>query len=151
MKMHWLTECFLATALLIPCWLLPGFFGKNFKVSPETFLFWYCLGTASFIFATGMSSTDSVLVPSWKTVLAILLAGLCVGGLANTLLFRAVAHAPNPGFALGISQLTSLGVFFLSASLCKMLPDYFEKGDVSVRSLIGLCLSLIGVVLVIIR
>lgn len=110
---NWLGQSMIAMLCLIPAWLAIGFLDRNYQVGPDVFLIWYFLGIAVTSVLFGGSSLNAI-VPSWKMVGAMLLIGLTIGAIANILLFRAVADAPNPGLPVAIANVASVGVFLVA-------------------------------------
>ncbi|MBI2552084.1 hypothetical protein HYW17_02175 [Candidatus Uhrbacteria bacterium] len=139
-----------AMLCLVPAWLAIGFFDRNYQIKPDVFLIWYFLGIAITSVLFGGSSLSTI-VPSGKLVLAILLIGLTIGAIANILLFRAVAGAPNPGLPVAIANVASVGVFLVAALLSRWAPNYFNSVKTDGWSFLGVVLAIIGASLIAIR
>lgn len=146
--MNWISQSLLATALLVFPWLMVGFFGRNYAIKPEVFLVWYFLGAMVVFTGAGKSSTFSIPL---GVIGAIFIIGLTMGGFANILLFRAVAGAPNPGLAVAISGLASVGVYLVSIPLGKWAPRYFDATKFDPWFFLGVLLAIAGVAIVAIR
>jgi len=146
----WLGQSVIAMLCLIPAWLAIGFFDRNYQVRPDVFLIWYFLGIAVTSVLFGGSSLNAI-VPSGKLVGVILLIGLTIGAIANILLFRAVAGAPNPGLPVAIANVASVGVFFAASLLSRWAPSYFNSVKTDSWSFLGVVLTVIGASLIAIR
>lgn len=153
MNGSWLTQAIIAMLLLIPAWLLIGFFDRNYHVRADVFLIWYFLGVVftSVLSVVSTGSSPSMIVPSWRLVGAILVIGLTIGGIANVLLFRAVVGASNPGLPVVIANMAGVGVFFAAAVLSRWAPSYFSSVKIDAWSFLGVALAISGVVLIAIR
>ncbi len=147
MKGNWFNQSLLATALLIPAYLAIGFFDRNYQVKSDVFLVWYFLGAAITSAFFGAPSLRS-LVSSPGITCIMLLIGLTVGGIANILLFRAVASAPNPGLPVAITNTASIGVFLAAALFSRWAPNYFSSAKIDVSALLGVVLTMIGISLI---
>ena len=146
----WLSQSIMSMLCLIPAWLAVGFFDRNYQVKPEIFLIWYLLGTVIACTFFGGSPLDAM-VPSGKLVGAILFIGFTIGAIANILLFRAVAGAPNPGLPVAITGAASVGVFIVAALLSRCAPGYFDSVKTDGWSLLGVILTIAGTSLIAIR
>lgn len=149
--MSWFGQSIVATIFLIPAFLAIGFFEKNYHVKPSVFLIWYVLGVgmASAFFGPAKATE---LFPSLRFTGAIVFIGLTAGGIANVLLYQAVAHAPNPGLPVVISNGgASMGVFLVAALLAYLLPTYFNPVKVDFQSFLGIVLTVMGISLIALR
>src|SRR3989344_3135608 len=144
---NWLWQSVISMLCLIVPWLSIGFFDRNFQVRPDVFLIWYFLGVAaaSALFG-GVPLT--ALAPSWKLIGGMLFVGLTFGAVANLLIFRAVAVAPNPGLPLAIINVSSVAVFLIAALFARWIPNYFSPVKTDVWSLAGVLLTVIGASLI---
>jgi hypothetical protein len=150
MNGHWLVQSLIAVVLLIPVWLSVSFFERNFHVAPEAFVTWYFLGVA-ITSALCVLPPAQALFPSAGKVAGMLLIGLTLGGLANVLVFKAVVGAPNPGLAVTVTQVSSLGVFLAAGLLAKYAPRYFSPVKTDWWSLFGIILTLAGISIIAMR
>jgi len=146
----WVAQSFIALFCLIPAWLAIGFFDRNFKVSSDVFLFWYMLGIIIALACFKGFSGETIGLP-WKMAGAILIIGLTVGAIANIMIFRAVAGAPNPGLALSIANAANVGVFLAAFALSLWAPSYFNSAKFDSWSFLGVMLVVVGVSIVVIR
>ena len=147
---NWLGQSFLAILFLVPAWLAIGFFDRNFQIRPDVFLVWYFLGALATFVCFGRSPLGAML-PSWRIIGVLFLIGLTAGGIANLLVFRAVAAAPNPGLPIAIANASSVGVFLASAALSRLVPRYFAPVTFDPLALLGVVLSLVGTSLIALR
>lgn len=148
---NWLGQSVVAMLCLVPAWLAIGFFDRNYQVRPDVFLIWYFLGIIITSVLFGGSSLNAV-VPSGKlVVVAILLIGFTIGAIANILLFRAVAGAPNPGLPVAIANVASVGVFLVAILLSRWAPNYFNAVKTDGWSFLGVVLTVIGAALIAVR
>jgi len=85
-------------------------------------------------------------------MLAIVLIGFTIGGVANVALFSAVAIAPNPGLPVALSNAASIGVFLAAILLYRWFPAHFDpvKTDIWWSGL-GLLFTVVGVAIISIR
>ena len=154
MAMNWLSQSLISAMLLIPVWLAIGFFDRNYQVKPDTFLIWYFPGiialSALMLFRQSQSPLKA-LVPSFGVVSVILLIGLAIGGVANVLIFRAVADAPNPGLPLVLLNITNVGVYLIAAPLSRWLPSYFSAVKIDMYTFFGVILVTIGASMIAMR
>lgn len=148
--MTWFAQSVVSVLFLIPAWLAIGFFDRNYQVRADVFLIWYFLGvaaTSAFFVGTPLNA----IVPSGRIVGGLLLVGLTVGGVANVLLFRAVAAAPNPGLAVAISNVASAGVFVAAVLLARWVPNYFGAVKADGWAFLGVVLTIVGASLIAMR
>ncbi|MBI2039398.1 MAG: hypothetical protein HYT22_03960 [Candidatus Niyogibacteria bacterium] len=146
----WLWQSVISMLCLIVPWLSIGFFDRNFQVRPDVFLIWYFLGVAATSMFFG-GAPFTAIAPSWKLVGGMLFVGLTFGAIANLLIFRAVAVAPNPGLPLAIVNVSSVAVFVISALLARWIPDHFSPVKTDLWSATGVLLTIIGASLIAIR
>src|SRR5262245_15198567 len=127
-NMSWWLKSIVSLALLTPAWLAIPFFQRNFKVEQQTFLVWYFLGVVigTMVMIHMDGATLAMVLPSKGLVGAVLAFGIICGSVANSLLFRAVGEAPNPGLPVAIANGASALVFLASVILGSRLPRYFE-------------------------
>ena len=141
--MGWIGMSVIAMFTIIPSWLSPGFFEKNFGVRPEIFMMWYffwvSLGSAFFLHHRGVP-----VVPPF--VPWILMAGVSIafGIVTNILVFTSVPLAPNPGLVQTIVGASSVGVFFSALILSRILPEYFNKIKFDGYDLLGMAIVITG-------
>lgn len=148
--MTWVTQTFVAIALLTPAWLGAPFFKKNFDVASGVYSGVYFLGVAITILATSPAFVPTLVAQPW-VVASILGIGLAFGGIANALLFDAVTTAPNPGMPIALCNSTGMLVFLSSLALGYLLPQYFPVVEWSARTFAGIVLVIIGAALIAIR
>lgn len=148
--MNWFNQAILAMVILTPCWMSTPFFDRNFGVKPDVYVVWYFFGVALGV-ASYITTTDKVgmtrMFPSWSLVLAVIAVGASIGAAANLLLFTSVVNAPNPSLP-GTIAVGGGGVllFFAAYAAGEILPNYFEKNEVSwPMSLGGLAFTIIGI------
>ena len=146
---NWLSQSLISSILLIPGWLAIGFLDRNYQIKPDVFLIWYfpCIVTFCILFRQAPLKT---MIPSFGIICIILLIGF-IGGVANKLIFRAVAIAPNPGLPLIFLNLTNIGVYLVAAPLSRWLPDYFNTVKIDVWTFFGVMLVTIGASIIAIR
>lgn len=149
MATTWLSQTFLAVVFLTPAWLAMPYFEKTYGVSGTVFGVWYFLGSAVSMAAFGVPW--KTLVPTPGIVGAILLIGLTIGATANALLFTAVAAAPNPGLAVALLNLTGLTTLFGAMALAYFLPAHFAADAITMRTVIGVVLILVGAALIAVK
>ncbi len=142
MNGSWVTLALVSVALLTPPWLAIPYFNRHYGVSGGVFVIWYFLGAAASIAV--FEGGSGKLVPSWGVVAAIVAIGLTFGGIGNNAIFTAVAKAPNPGLAVAIMNLTGLTTLIAAVVLAVLWPSHFPKEIVSVQSVIGSVLIIIG-------
>jgi hypothetical protein len=150
MGTQWVWQSMSAMFLLIPIWLCVQYFDKNHGVSSDVFLAWYFFGTAITVSILAKGSITS-LFPSLGLTAILLAIGLTVGGLANILLFRSVASAPNAGLPLAIANTATVGVYLASIKLVDWFPGKFIPVKVDRWSIAGIALTIIGTTIVAIR
>ena len=143
---HWFVQSAAAMVIFVPIWLAIGFTKRNYDVGPDVFAAWYFLGNACMALMIAPRVYE-VLVPSAKVVGLLLIAGL-IGGIANTLVYRAVAGAPNPGLPVAIASSASVCVYLLAVWCSRRWPAYFDQGELDLKKFIGVMLVVIGVSLV---
>lgn len=144
----WVGMSLIAMVMIIPSWLGPGFFEKNFHIRPEVFMIWYfvgvVLGSFSFLTFRGISVVPSF--PAWILILGI---GLTLGSIVNILLFAAVPIAPNPGLPPAIVNVSSVGIFIAAFLLWRVLPAYFPKVQFDIYHLVGMLVTIGGLYLMV--
>jgi len=147
---NWFTQSIVGLVFLTPAWLAIPFFEKNYGVPGNVFMVWYFLGCSIIVAAFGVP-TWSALVPSVPLVVALLLIGLTIGGIANMALFTAVTNAPNPGLPVAIANVASVTTFLLAGLLAQLAPAYFAQVRVDLQSFAGIVLVIVGAALISIR
>ena len=150
MTENWLSQSLIAAVLLIPAWLAIGFFDRNFQVKPEVFLVWYFPGIIALSILFRQAPLKA-LAPSFGIVCAIVLMGLAIGGIANVLIFRAVANAPNPGLPLVLLNITNVGVYLVAAPLSQWLPEYFNTVKIDMWTFLGVVSVTVGASIIAVR
>lgn len=139
----WVWMSLIAMVMIIPSWLGPSFFEKNFHVRPEVFMIWYfvgvVLGSSSFLTFRGISVIPSF--PAWILILGI---GFTLGTIVNILLFAAIPIAPNPSLPPAIVNVSSVGVFIAAFLLWRLLPAYFSKVQFDIYHLLGMLVTIVG-------
>ena len=144
----WMEMSLIAVFTIIPSWLSPGFFEKNFGVRPEVFMIWYfvgvVLGSSSFLTFRGIS-----VIPSFFACILMLGMGLTFGNITNMLIFAAVPIAPNPGLPPAIVNVSSVCVFIFAFILSRMLPAYFDKVQFDIQHLLGMLVTIGGLYLMV--
>lgn len=154
----WLPKAILSLAFVIPAWLSIGFFEKTFHVRGEVTAIWYFFGTSLGTFAIlrmGNLVSLTEAIPPLKILLAIIGVGVLFGSVTNALLFSAIASASasgaNPAIPQAIQGTSVLFVFLLSFLLAILYPAYFSAVSFSAKHLIGIILTLTGIVLMLSR
>ena len=144
MPKTWFWQAVVGGLVLIPGWLAVPFFQKNVGVRPEDFIVWYFLAMAF----TPILLGGATAMPSPGTFMAITAIGIFVG-VANVLAFRAVVNnPPNPGVPVSIfTGVSTVGVLFVAIALAAICPRYFDGASLDFRTLIGVLLIIIGMVL----
>lgn len=143
---NWVWQSVVSMLILSPIWVAIVFFDKNYQIKPNVFLIWYFIGSIAYTaFLEGFSVKS--LMPSLGIIFILLVTGL-VGGMANTLLFNAVASAPNPGLPVAIGNGASVGSFVLVVLLSRWVPNYFSESKVDIWAFVGILLTVAGVALI---
>ena len=144
----WVGMSLIAVFTIIPSWLSPGFFEKNFHVRPEVFMIWYFLGV--------VAGSSSYLTFKGIPVIPPLLAGILMvgmgytfGSITNMLIFAAVPIAPNPGLPPALVNVSSVGVFIAAFVLWRVLPAYFPKVQFDIYHLLGMLITIGGLYLMV--
>ena len=143
---NWVVQSLVAMLIISPIWVAIGFFDKNFHVKPDVFLIWYFLGVVVTTLFLGESPAKSFVLPL-KVFCLLLFIGL-VGGVANMLLFWAVASAPNPGLPVAIGNGASVGSFLLVILFSRLAPNYFNTAKFDGVSFLGIILTVIGITII---
>lgn len=146
---NWVWQSVVAMLILSPIWVAIGFFDKNYQVKSDVFLVWYFLVVSMFPIFFGNLSAKSLMLP-WKILFPVLIVGF-FGGVANILIFRAVAGAPNPGLPVAIGNGASIGSFLLVVLLSRLVPTHFNEVKFDAVSFLGIVLTFIGTAIVIVR
>ena len=146
---NWVIQSLAAMLILSPIWVAIGFFDKNFQVKPDVFLIWYFLGVVATTLFLGESHAKSFMLP-WKVLSLLLFVGF-LGGVANILLFLAVAGAPNPGLPVAIGNGVSIGSFLLVLLFSRWAPSYFNEAKFDAISFLGVVLTVVGIAIIAFR
>jgi len=145
---NWLGQSLTATMLLVVAWPAIPFFERNFGIRIETFSTIYFLGIVSMYAMTSGSKIYGQVIGSTGSIALIFMVGVIFGGIANLLLFRAVAGAPNPGLPVAISCGAAIGTAVVAWGLAKVAPNWFGQVDLNWKVALGIMLMLSGVALV---
>lgn len=141
----WVAKSLVATIIAVPFLLVAGVFGRVFKTSPESMIFYWltgsAIGIAIYLKAIGKSN---LLLPNTQLV-TVAIMGLIIGASANILLFQAVVASPNPGIPMTILGSNSAIAFILGPLLAIILPKYFQHMEFDIFHMLGIMLTIIGV------
>lgn len=144
-SLGWFGKAVLSSLFLVPGFLAPMFFQKNFGIKPETTLFYFVIGmtiglslSLRHIGDFGLRSGVSVVV-----FFVIILLGFVFGTIANLLLFGATAIAPNPALPTSVAGLTNIFIYIAALALAAFLPKWFEAAKFDIVHLVAI-LGVIG-------
>ncbi|MEK7623746.1 MAG: hypothetical protein AAB408_03710 [Patescibacteria group bacterium] len=150
MKLTWFWEAFLAMILLVPAWLGLAGFSRVWNIRGEVALLWYMLGVI--IGVAFFTAKSSSIIPENSVAIWWLIGlGIFVGAVANILVFRAVAHAPNAGLPIAITGSASVFVFLSTIFLAHFFPKFFVVQNFDWLRFGGIVLTMIGIGLISIR
>lgn len=146
--MSWYSMAFLSAIILTPGFLTPAFLNFNFGLRPDVILAWYFLGMAVGCWAgpVGLGSIPAGALAPTVPLIGAALAGLLFGAGSNILLFRAIVVSPNPGLPLSFINLSVVLTFVASVALASAAPKFFAPARFDLMGLVGVALTLAGVV-----
>ena len=138
---HWLWNAIAAT-LIISAITLAFRWLMNIRQHPQVVIFIFKLSAALCLLTTFISE-GSIPAISWNIWLLIAITGI-LSNLGDIGQLRAIARAPNPGYAQGVIFIYP--VFVLSASL--LIPYFFPGFTTQVTYLqfLGVILCVLGTV-----
>ncbi|GEM_PF-3504762 len=150
--MGWLGKSFAALVLLVPVWLLIGWYGER-GVKGEVTALCYAvgcaLGMALWIFGIPRNHELAENLAAHRTlVVAMVGVGLLFGAAIQALIYAALKDSPNPGLPLSIINASAVAVFLIAPMLAKFLPAYFKKAEWNVMTMTGVLLTVAGTALI---
>lgn len=156
LKLHWLTATFISVFAMIPAWMAPNFFKKNFGIELVPFMFWYYIALCTALLVCLKFTTDDgkvieKLIPTYGPIVAIFIFGLTIGFVGNITTFLAVTEAPNPGLPNAVKNLQTVGLLFVSMWLGSFFPKYFVDGKVDGWQIFGTFLTIAGASIIVLR
>lgn len=153
MRQAWFWQAFFAAMLFVPSVLAIPFFKKNFHYPSDAFVAWYFLGSTIMLFAMPVLNGSLKLheMEFGYCALGAMCFGLVFNALANNLLFRAYALAPNPALPEAIVDSKGVMVFLAALTLASIFPSYFDSEKFNWKSALGILLVTAGVMLIALR
>lgn len=150
--MGWFGKSIVATALLVPAWLVIHCYGERGVKSEVTALCYaigIVLGVAIWIFAVPQNSAlrENFTVHRWLA-LWMVGVGLLIGAAIQVLIYQAIKESPNPGLPISMTNAAAVIVFIITPILVKVLPAYFKKAEWNAMTTLGVLLTVAGTALI---
>lgn len=123
---NWIALSVTSMLWIAPAWMGTTFFQQHFGVRPEVYLIYYFTGVILYA-GPWAAAQGASFVPGLLAAALMIGVGFISGGPANTMLFRAVAIAPNQGLPIAIVTMSSIVVFAATLWMGRFMPQYFPQ------------------------
>ena len=153
-SMSWISKALiLAFSFAIFPLLITGMSQRGMK--PEVTIAWWCVGIPIGIYALSLCGGGGLVTNNHRDffcgaglVVFVLILGVVIGAVMNTLYGQTMQSAPNPALAIAVINSSVVMAYLIAPLLHKVLPKVFPVASMSWTGAGGIIMILGGIVMI---